>query len=81
TGLQLVAVAMAEATGRLVFWWLEPHPAPHRACRWGVLPPARHLVRLPRLRWRAPVRPPVQAPVPAPVTVAAAARPAATRAR
>jgi hypothetical protein len=79
--LQLVAVAMAEVTGRLVFWWLEPHPAPHRACRWGVLPPARHLVRVPRLVWRAPVPPPVRAPVPAPVTVAAASRPAATRAR
>jgi hypothetical protein len=25
-GLQLVAVALAEATGRFVFWWLEPHP-------------------------------------------------------
>jgi hypothetical protein len=24
-GLQLVAVALAEATGRFVFWWLEPH--------------------------------------------------------
>jgi hypothetical protein len=80
-GLQLVAVAMAEVTGRLVFWWLEPHPAPHRACRWGVLPPARHLVRVPRLVWRAPVPPPVRAPVPAPVTVAAASRPTATRAR
>ena len=79
--LQLVAVAMAEVTGRLVFWWLEPHPAPHRACRWGVLPPARRLVRVPRLVWRAPVPPPVRAPVPAPVTVAAASRPTATRAR
>jgi len=79
--LQLVAVALAEVTGRLVFWWLEPHPAPHRACRWGVLPPARHLVRVPRLVWRAPVPPPVRAPVPAPVTVAAASRPTATRAR
>lgn len=45
-GLQLAAVALAEATGRLVFWWLEPHPAPHRACRWGVLPPLRRLVPL-----------------------------------
>lgn len=44
-GLQLVAVALAEATGRLVFWWLEPHPEPHRVCRWGVLPPVRRLVR------------------------------------
>lgn len=24
-GLQVVAVGMAEATGRFVFWWLEPH--------------------------------------------------------
>ena len=26
-GVQLVAVALAEATGRFVFWWLEPHRA------------------------------------------------------
>ena len=25
-GVQLVAVAIAELTGRVVFWWLEPHP-------------------------------------------------------
>lgn len=25
-GVQLVAVGLAEATGRVVFWWLEPHP-------------------------------------------------------
>jgi hypothetical protein len=25
-GVQLVAVGIAELTGRLVFWWLEPHP-------------------------------------------------------
>lgn len=25
-GVQAVAVGIAEATGRLVFWWLEPHP-------------------------------------------------------
>lgn len=24
-GVQLVAVALAEITGRFVFWWLEPH--------------------------------------------------------
>lgn len=65
-GLQLVAVALAEATGRLVFWWLEPHPAPHRACRWGVLPPARRLVRRHRLAWRAAL----PAPVPARASVA-----------
>jgi hypothetical protein len=48
-GLQLVAVGLAEATGRLVFWWLEPDPGPERTCRWGVLPPARGLVRRVRL--------------------------------
>lgn len=26
TGIQLLAIAAAEATGRFVFWWLEPHP-------------------------------------------------------
>ena len=26
-GVQLVAVALSEATGRFVFWWLEPHRA------------------------------------------------------
>ncbi len=25
-GVQVVAVGLAEATGRFVFWWLEPHP-------------------------------------------------------
>jgi hypothetical protein len=25
-GVQVVAVALAEVTGRVVFWWLEPHP-------------------------------------------------------
>ena len=25
-GVQTVAVGVAEAAGRLVFWWLEPHP-------------------------------------------------------
>lgn len=60
-GLQLVAVALAETTGRAVFWWLEPHPVPHRVCRWGVLPPARQLVRRPRF----PVRTPTPAPAPA----------------
>lgn len=24
-GIQLAAIAIAEATGRFVFWWLEPH--------------------------------------------------------
>lgn len=26
TGVQVVAVVLAELTGRFVFWWLEPHP-------------------------------------------------------
>jgi hypothetical protein len=47
TGLQLIAVLLAELTGRFVFWWLEPQPAPERCCRWGVLPPARTWVRVP----------------------------------
>jgi hypothetical protein len=46
-GLQLIAVTLAELTGRFVFWWLEPRPAPERCCRWGVLPPARQLARVP----------------------------------
>ena len=25
SGVQLVAIAVAEGTGRFVFWWLEPH--------------------------------------------------------
>lgn len=25
-GVQFIAVAIAELTGRFVFWWLEPHP-------------------------------------------------------
>jgi hypothetical protein len=66
-GLQLAAVGLAEATGRLVFWWLEPHPSPEQACRWGVLPPARHLVR----RLPAPRR---RSPAPAGVAAAAAVR-------
>jgi hypothetical protein len=73
-GLQLVAVALAEITGRLVFWWLEPHPAPHRACRWGVLPPARHLLRRLRVTTRTP------ASVPAATPVVVAAKPPPTRA-
>jgi hypothetical protein len=76
-GLQLIAVALAEATGRIVFWWLEPHPAPHRACRWGVLPPARRLVRSPGALWRALVPPPATVPA-ADVTPPAALRGRAT---
>lgn len=25
-GVQVTAIVLAEATGRVVFWWLEPHP-------------------------------------------------------
>lgn len=32
-GVQLVAVAIAEMVGRLVFWWLEPHPRERFAIR------------------------------------------------
>lgn len=60
-GLQLVAVALAELTGRAVFWWLEPQPAPHRVCRWGVLPPARQLVRRPSFLPHLPIPAPVSA--------------------
>lgn len=42
TGILLVAVAASEATGRIVFWWLEPHP--RRRVR---VPP--WLARFPRL--------------------------------
>jgi hypothetical protein len=38
-GLQLVAVAMAEVVGRVVFWWLEPH-RPWRQRRPRQAPPA-----------------------------------------
>ncbi|HEX2064330.1 MAG TPA: hypothetical protein VHE80_07900 [Acidimicrobiales bacterium] len=31
--MQLVAIALAEATARLVFWWLEPHRALRRRRR------------------------------------------------
>jgi hypothetical protein len=30
-GLQLVAVALAELVGRVVFWWLEPHESAEAA--------------------------------------------------
>ena len=29
-GVQLVAVVLSEITGRVVFWWLEPHPRVRR---------------------------------------------------
>lgn len=34
-GLQVAAIAVAEATARFVFWWLEPHPS--RAMRRGLV--------------------------------------------
>lgn len=64
-GLQLVAVTLAELTGRFVFWWLEPHPEPHRCCRWGVLPPARRLMGAQLLRF--PVLRRLRPKAPAPV--------------
>lgn len=36
-GVQLVAVVLAELTGRFVFWWLEPHPRTPRR-RWARVP-------------------------------------------
>jgi hypothetical protein len=33
TGLQLVAVVLAEAVARFVFWWLEPHRTRERRGR------------------------------------------------
>jgi hypothetical protein len=76
--LQLVAVALAEATGRFVFWWLEPHPAPHRACRWGVLPPARRFLRLAAPWRRTPVPTPAPTPLSTALPSAEVTRPAAT---
>ena len=40
-GVQLVAVVLAEAVGRFVFWWLEPHPQTHLHIRWSVIPSLR----------------------------------------
>ena len=45
-GVQLVAVAAAEATGRVVFWWLEPHPRSPFRIRGhlvGIRSPWRHV--------------------------------------
>jgi hypothetical protein len=39
-GVQLVAVAFAEMTGRFVFWWLEPHPRLHGSWRRPMGSPA-----------------------------------------
>lgn len=36
-GVQLVAIAAAESTGRFLFWWLEPHdPITGRRSRRGI---------------------------------------------
>lgn len=46
-GVQLVAVVLAETTGRVVFWWLEPHPRSRFHVRGhliGVRSPWRHPV-------------------------------------
>lgn len=47
-GVQLVAVVLAEVTGRLVFWWLEPHPRTRFRIRGnviGIRSPWRHVAR------------------------------------
>jgi hypothetical protein len=44
-GVQFVAVVLAETTGRVVFWWLEPHPRSRFRIRGhlvGVRSPWRH---------------------------------------
>jgi hypothetical protein len=58
-GVQLVAVALAEATGRVVFWWLEPHPRASIGFRRHLFaldsfPVASRAGHLPRFgpRWR-----------------------------
>jgi hypothetical protein len=48
-GVQAVAVVLAEITGRLVFWWLEPHPRSRFRLR-------GHVIGL-RSPWRAPPAP------------------------
>lgn len=47
-GVQLVAVVLAETTGRVVFWWLEPHPRSRFRIRGhliGLRSPWRHINR------------------------------------
>lgn len=44
--VQMVAVVLAEATGRFVFWWLEPHPRSRFRIHGhlvGVRSPWRHI--------------------------------------
>lgn len=40
-GIQLAAIALAEGTARLVFWWLEPHAS--RPSRGGMVIVTDHL--------------------------------------
>ena len=45
-GVQAVAILLAEATGRFVFWWLEPHPRSRFVIRGhliGLRSPWRHV--------------------------------------
>jgi hypothetical protein len=47
-GVQLAAVVLSEVTGRVVFWWLEPHPRSRLRVRdhiIGVRSPWRHVDR------------------------------------
>ena len=47
-GVQVVAVVLAEITGRFVFWWLEPHPRARFRVRGhliGLRSPWRHVDR------------------------------------
>jgi hypothetical protein len=54
-GVQLLAVALAEAVGRFVFWWLEPHPPVHLHIPWRVMPALRRRTRhAARARTRQP---------------------------
>lgn len=48
-GVQFAAVVLAEVTGRVVFWWLEPHPRSPFRIRGhlvGLRSPWRHVDRL-----------------------------------
>jgi hypothetical protein len=55
-GVQLVAVVLAEITGRVVFWWLEPHPRSRFRVR-------SHLIGL-RSPWRRTAASERRAPAP-----------------
>jgi hypothetical protein len=48
-GVQIGAIVLAEATGRVVFWWLEPHPRSRFRVRGhlvGLRSPWHHGVRV-----------------------------------